>query len=1360
MLIKLTNEIYSVEHVNNGTICFYGKSNIIARLEGYQLEYGSIHNLRSPIASDDGWLTLDHIDGLQVGEEIEIRNEYQLARANLPIVHNCTVDVVEGFRVKVSPPVPKVPPLRSQQGIFLLRRNSVKIQNFVSCTVQNDAHRTQMRLRGKGESVSLKLSLSIFVGSPEVKIEVTRRYLKNIQVLSESITFCELPSLMEVYRKNRQIHNQWFQQCYNLDRQGACFMDKNSNEGIYIYGKTTATSIDLKRTDIRFDLQEITPFRSSPHSLSAATENNLLNYASARAVDNTVMFELSLEKPANIWGLNLTWYRIPPLSMVVEAWDADGNLLKVADMPCNENNIYLFEQPIKSENFRLSFITPVSPEDNLLIQLIDLLVDGENFTLRYNLDDYRDHRYCRYLDPDRRRTEMGEMVMEMRSVTSRTRGEVASQYCCLHIGSIPPIRPRVMHIPNGYEALLLWTEHADRASLESHRAVYFGRSDISKADEAVGGFVYHCIPVTKSVFWSNPSGQPCSTSHRVPQVALADNDDFKILCQDLAKLGYEICVHAPHPKNGTPEAGPETARQFAKLFGSTTWIDHSSRIVHYGLSGQGLNQKSPYYMKNAWEETGFHYFWQFASEDAGEQRTGSINIQQHRLGDWLHTPLFWQHPSETENFISWPSLRGGDLDIYTEEEIEALINAWGVCINHTYPPANYDNPSRSQYLAGQEDGLLTTSSLFEKVLGSFSQNIARGRIKAMCVSEAIKFWQAIDRVEIEHIQDREICIFNHSGQDIEGFTLVINSNSFCDKLDIQNAVLKQIANDLFITFLLKAKAYVRLYYDGTKNTLNLSQNHYLADLQYTSNNFLRGMKMSQTSSDSAHSVQIIVPDNHPMIDPEHKLIFYWTPRCASTTLLIWFFHLIGWQDRLRTQSAHQTRAEWVKKNYGLISDEKLVYNDPSFRRYAIVRNPYTRAISSWYLILVSSKQWNANKQKLPNVYDNRRLTIREFFDFLDTEDLETCNIHWRLQTANGWWTNKAPDVNLIRTDKLNEFLESLNKEFSLKCQIKQASSTPKYEGSIEEIDIFNMTRDDFMQVMGNDSKSGKMKFPDTSAFLSDEIICRIENLYLRDIKVFGFDRGHQGLLVSSQAGLASQQSESTLIEQKKKASLSFSACVICGTSIDQFEMFKGKPRRCPSCGSSERQRSFAYAQISGMLQEVGVELTNKEMLLISPSSSERRFLKTIPDIRITTIDIRPQVKPDIIANICDMPSVKKASFDVIYASCVLNCVYNLDACLKELQRVLKPDGGIFLSLEILDTGKNTVEFTDINVITKWYGMEAYEKYRIGAYRRFGEQDYADILSRYFRAEIIKVMDHPSGNEQRWHICTPREWHGN
>jgi hypothetical protein len=50
-----------------------------------------------------------------------------------------------------------------------------------------------------------------------------------------------------------------------------------------------------------------------------------------------------------------------------------------------------------------------------------------------------------------------------------------------------------------------------------------------------------------------------------------------------------------------------------------------------------------------------------------------------------------------------------------------------------------------------------------------------------------------------------------------------------------------------------------------------------------------------------------------------------------------------------------------------------------------------------------------------------------------------------------------------------------------------------------------------------------------------------------------------------------------------------------------------------------------------------VDLRNKKVLLVSPSSSELRFLQPVEGIKLTTLDIRPVLKPDILANLCDTP---------------------------------------------------------------------------------------------------------------------------
>lgn len=276
--------------------------------------------------------------------------------------------------------------------------------------------------------------------------------------------------------------------------------------------------------------------------------------------------------------------------------------------------------------------------------------------------------------------------------------------------------------------------------------------------------------MTKSVFLANPKRQPCSKTHGVPQVSLEDSPEFLAFCKELSALGHEICIHAPHPTNSPPAAGQDAARHFAKEFHARTWIDHSARVIHCAMSSQGLNSDSPYFMAKTWHESGFRYFWQFASEDASEQRVGSVNIQQTLLGDWLHTPLYWRHPTETGDFISWPTLRGGDLDVYDERSLDRLVADWGVCITHTYAPAHYDDPSRSQYLIKDADGTFASSPVLESVLARFADRRARGELAIRTIGEILDYWMATESVQVEYEPGGTTRMTNRSGQCIKGFT--------------------------------------------------------------------------------------------------------------------------------------------------------------------------------------------------------------------------------------------------------------------------------------------------------------------------------------------------------------------------------------------------------------------------------------------------------------------------------------------------------------------------------------------------------------------------------------------------------------
>ena len=125
--------------------------------------------------------------------------------------------------------------------------------------------------------------------------------------------------------------------------------------------------------------------------------------------------------------------------------------------------------------------------------------DKANNAIVFNLDYAPDHPLLHMpLLPDTTNVKID------RSKNHYAAGGQASYSFSISVGLDNSCFPRFMQLPSGYEAAMLFTEHADFADLRTHRAVYFGSEDITTAAQATGGFVKWNIPVTKSVFYCNP----------------------------------------------------------------------------------------------------------------------------------------------------------------------------------------------------------------------------------------------------------------------------------------------------------------------------------------------------------------------------------------------------------------------------------------------------------------------------------------------------------------------------------------------------------------------------------------------------------------------------------------------------------------------------------------------------------------------------------------------------------------------------------------------------------------------------------------------------------------------------------------
>src|ERR1700733_3536120 len=221
--MKYLNDSYSAESCEDrGLQIAASDGRSVVRLAAYVLEFGHICNLRAPVEEGSDWIVVDSTVGLAPGDSVELRNEYQLGRSNLPLVHECKVIELRSDAVRVDAP-PTQEELRSAQGTFLLRRKSVLIGTFAAKAERAADSGATWVLHGTSEVVDVEVTINFRRDSERIETSICRRFHVEACVLGERLIWTDLPPLKEVYRKNRQLDCEKFQRIYNVDREGALF---------------------------------------------------------------------------------------------------------------------------------------------------------------------------------------------------------------------------------------------------------------------------------------------------------------------------------------------------------------------------------------------------------------------------------------------------------------------------------------------------------------------------------------------------------------------------------------------------------------------------------------------------------------------------------------------------------------------------------------------------------------------------------------------------------------------------------------------------------------------------------------------------------------------------------------------------------------------------------------------------------------------------------------------------------------------------------------------------------------------------------------------------------------------------------
>lgn len=214
--------------------------------------------------------------------------------------------------------------------------------------------------------------------------------------------------------------------------------------------------------------------------------------------------------------------------------------------------------------------------------------------------------------------------------------------------------------------------------------------------------------------------------------------------------------------------------------------------------------------------------------------------------------------------------------------------------------------------------------------------------------------------------------------------------------------------------------------------------------------------------------------------------------------------------------------------------------------------------------------------------------------------------------------------------------------------------------------------------------------------------------------------------------------ESTPREPKKGVH-----CPVCGGEY-YMRFLADKPNMCMGCGAVARHRTGALVIKKYARQE---HLQGK-ILHVSPYDTERTLFHSLGAKNITTLDVRPEEKTDIVADLSHMEVVKSDEFDFVFACGVLNCVFKYEDALAEMCRVLRKGG--LLILRVAMDGMRNKKYGNPS---EAYGNDALEQYQVGYFRTYGEVEFTEQLRHYFaHVRLFEKYDAIEQSSEMWIVC--------
>lgn len=452
---------------------------------------------------------------------------------------------------------------------------------------------------------------------------------------------------------------------------------------------------------------------------------------------------------------------------------------------CDFHDVYYLDQEGFSVGFHGKQLNLYHPDDVSSIQL-----DVRNATAYINTDFYYDHLLMRYQLSDSTDCYVDN------SPTFMKKGKTLKSSFVISLTNKNSL-PRVMPVPDGYESAIIWTEHADWSDIRTHRATYFGSEDIVDIDDAIGGFAFYDIPVTKSVFYDNPdsvTNYEKNTAFPGLHSTIKTDSSFFYFLKQLDDRGFDICLHTPEQYTTTRDNLAEALSFMKEHFASPSWIDHG---YNNGIENNredmvcdGLDSTSSYYAYDLWKANGVRYLFNASYEEMKPRPFVDYVFENNLIrpypgyGDALPLPKVSRHPSYPDVMLwSTPyTLEPGGNDTWeyymSQEHLDKITDFRYVLITHIYAPW----VSEERGFWENRDGMITAKEGFNKTLARIAEMRDRHLMLPTTIADYMKYQSQLKQLEYRVDTEGKVILKNNNNETIKGLSLIsVNDISLDDE---------------------------------------------------------------------------------------------------------------------------------------------------------------------------------------------------------------------------------------------------------------------------------------------------------------------------------------------------------------------------------------------------------------------------------------------------------------------------------------------------------------------------------------------------------------------------------------------------